>query len=81
MSIFIINKCIIRKDDNMSEYIPIESKKKTIDDYWKELEDTEFDIYVAKQIKDEDMIEKATRHAKILERKIKSLQEEENEKN
>lgn len=54
---------------------------KTIDELWKELEDTEFDIYVAKQIKDEDMIEKATRHAKILERKIKNLQEEENEKN
>lgn len=47
---------------------------KTIDELWKELEDTEFDIYVAKQIKDEDMIEKATRHAKILERKIKNIQ-------
>lgn len=63
----------------MSEYIPIESKKKTIDDYWKELEETEFDIFVAKQIKDEDMIERATRHAKILEMKIKNMKGESNE--
>lgn len=52
---------------------------KTIDDYWKELEEVEFDLHIAKQLKDEDMMKKLERKRKTLETKIKNIQGGKNE--
>ena len=58
----------------MPEYIPIKSKEKTIEDYWKELEDVEFSIYIAKQSDNEDELPKLERKRKILENKIAEME-------
>ncbi len=63
----------------MSEYIPIKSIEKTIDDYWKELEDIEFAIFVAKQSNNEDKLSRLERKRNILIMKIKNMQGESNE--